>query len=168
MEFYHVIDARYSVRSYREDPVPEPALERILEAARLAPSACNIQPWHFYVVRDAALRRELFPPGRQTWAAAAPVVLVACADPGAAWVRSFDGKNHADIDLGIVMEHIVLAAAAEGLGACWICAFDPALFRRALQLPPHLDPVAATPLGFAACAPPARARKPLQEIVSWR
>ncbi len=168
MDFYDVVNARYSARKYSDRPVPEEALLRMLEAARVAPSACNIQPWHIYVVQDEATRRQLFPPDRQGWAADAPVVLVACSYPDSAWKRSYDGKNHADIDLGIVTEHLVLAAAAEGLGTCWICAFDPELFRTVLQLPAGMEPVAATPLGYPDCEPRPRNRKPLEEIITWR
>lgn len=166
MEFYDVIKARHSVRKYTDQPVPEAALQRILEAARLAPSACNRQPWHFYVITDEATRRALFTPEKQAWAAEAPVTIVACSRPAEAWVRWADNKNHADIDLAITFEHIVLAAAAEGLGTCWICAFDPEHFRKVLQLPDGLEPVAATPLGYAAGDPGARPRKALEEIVT--
>lgn len=168
MDFYEVVRARRSVRAYTADPVPEAALERILNAAQLAPSACNKQPWRLYVVRDEATRRQLFPPDRHPWAGEAPVVLVACSEPENAWVRGDDRKNHADVDLAIFMEHLILAATAEGLGTCWICAFDPELFRRVLDLPAGLAPVAATPLGCPAQAPSPRPRKPLDEIITWR
>lgn len=168
MDLYSAIDTRRSIRSYREEPVPEEVLHRILEAARLAPSAANHQPWHFFVVRDAGIRQRLFPEERRAWAANAPVVLVACSSPDIAWVRSWDGKNHADIDIAIAMEHIVLAATAEGLGTCWICAFDPEVFRNALGLPKEIVPIAATPLGYPADEPGPRKRKAMEEIVTWR
>ncbi|HEY3418576.1 MAG TPA: nitroreductase family protein [Armatimonadota bacterium] len=168
MSFYDLINARCSRRKYAQTPVPDEKIQRILGAARLAPSACNRQPWHFFVVRDAALRRRLFPQERQGWIAEAPVVLVACSYPEQAWVRGADGKNHADVDLAIAMEHIILAATEEGLGSCWICAFDPETVRRALELPAEMEPVAITPLGYADGEPIQRNRKALEEIVSWR
>ncbi|HEX2948955.1 MAG TPA: nitroreductase family protein [Armatimonadota bacterium] len=168
MEFNEVIDRRYSVREYHDDPVPEEVITRILEVARNAPSACNIQPWHFFVVRDGETRRKLFPADAQAWIAAAPVIIVACSYPNQAWVRKYDGKNHADVDMGIVMEHLVLAATNEGLGTCWVCSFDPARARDVLQLPADMEPVAITPLGFAKSAPRPRSRKPLEELVTWR
>lgn len=168
MDIYELIETRCSIRAYRAQPVPEASIRRILEAARQAPSACNRQPWHFFVVRDAETRRQLFPYERQAWIAAAPVVLVACSLPDAAWVRAQDGKNHADIDIAIAMEHVMLAATAEGLGACWICAFDPEVFRQALRLPDAMTPVAATPLGYAAGAGRPHDRKTLDEIITWR
>jgi len=166
MSFYDVIEARHSVRKYTDQPVPEDALQRILEAARLAPSACNRQPWHFYVITDKAIREALFTPEKQGWAAEAPVTIVACSRPAEAWVRWADNKNHADIDMAITFEHIVLAATEEGLGTCWICAFDPEHFRKVLKLPEGMEPVAVTPLGYAAGDPGARPRKALAEIVT--
>lgn len=166
MHFYELINARYSVRAYADRPVPREALLRILEAARVAPSACNKQPWHFFLVTDPATRAALFPNERQSWISAAPAVLVACSYPDRAWQRAYDGKNHADIDLAIAMEHIVLAATEEGLGTCWICAFDPQVFREVLRLPAEMEPVAATPLGYGASEPRPRDRKPLDEIVT--
>lgn len=167
MSIYDLIDRRRSVRRYQETPVSSESVRRIAEAARLAPSACNNQPWHLFVVRDPETRRALFPGAGQAWIAAAPVVLVMCSRPSEAWVRRYDGKNHADIDVAIAMEHVVLAATEEGLGTCWICAFDPQLFRDVLKLPADLEPVAATPLGVPDEAPPARPRKDLEELVTW-
>ncbi len=166
MDFYDVIKARLSVRRYTNQPVPDEAIGRILEAARQAPSACNRQPWHFFVVRDEAVRRALCAPEKQEWAAAAPVIIVACSRPAAAWVRWADQKNHADIDVAIAFEHIVLAAAAEGLGSCWICAFDPRHARDVLRLPAELEPVAMTPIGYPASAASPRPRQELAAIVT--
>jgi nitroreductase len=166
MNFYELINTRYSVRKYTDQPVPDAAIMRILEAGRLAPSAANYQPWHFFVVRDPAVRKALFPNERQAWVTEAPVILIACSSPGKAWVRAYDQKNHADVDLAITMDHMILAATEEGLGTCWICAFDPAVFRSVLKLPAEMQPVAATPLGVAADTPRPRNRKPLDELVT--
>lgn len=164
MNFYDLVNSRYSIRGYTDQAVPEDALQRILEAARMAPSACNIQPWRLYVISDEETRRKLLP--RQPWAADAPIMIVACCDKEQAWVRSYDGKNHADVDMGIFMEHMILAATEEGLNTCWICAFDPEIFRTVLKLPKGIEPVAATPLGYANAEPQPRIRKPLEEIVT--
>ncbi|MEI7437894.1 MAG: nitroreductase family protein [bacterium] len=166
MEFYEVIQKRRSVRSYADLPVSEEAITRILEAARQAPSACNRQPWHLYVIRDEAARKALFQPEKQEWAGRAPVAIVACSRPGEAWVRWADKKNHADVDLAILFEHLVLAATAEGLGTCWICAFDPKHVREVLRLPAELEPVAMTPIGYPAGASQPTSRKPLDAIVT--
>jgi nitroreductase len=167
MNFYSLVNARHSIRAYKEEPVAEEVIRRILQAARLAPSAANKQPWHFFVVMAEETRRRLFPDERQAWAAEAPVVLVACSCPDKAWVRGADGKNHADIDAAIAMEHIVLAATEEELGTCWICAFDPKVVREALGLAEEMEPVAMTPLGYPAAEPLPRKRKRLDEIVTW-
>lgn len=167
MKFRELVEQRFSIRAFRSKPIPPKKLQRLLEAARLAPSAANRQPWHFYVVRDPETRSRLFPSERQVWAAAAPVVLVACSVPDQAWVRQADHKNHADIDIAIAMEHIVLAATQEGLASCWMCAFDPQVFREVLALPDGMEPIAATPLGYPAGEPLPRNRKSLDEIVTW-
>lgn len=167
MEFYEVVRRRRSVRAYRPDPVEEEKLERVLEAARLAPSAANRQPWHFLVVRDAALRARLLEAYSQEWFAAAPAIICACARPSEAWRRG-DDKSYADVDVAIAMEHLVLAAAAEGLGTCWIGAFKPDVLREVLALPAELEPVALTPLGYPDQEPHATPRKPLDEIVEYR
>jgi len=167
MDFYEAVNNRRSIRAFQGTPVPEDALQRIMEAARLAPSACNKQPWHFYVIRDEALKAELVGT-RQPWAATAPVVIVACSIPGIAWVRSFDEKNHADIDIAITAEHIILAAAAEGLATCWVCSFDPKVARRVLEIPAEWEPAIIIPLGYAAAEAGATTRKRLGETVTWR
>ncbi|MHC5035116.1 MAG: nitroreductase family protein, partial [Planctomycetota bacterium] len=124
MDFYEVVEQRRSVRAYRDDPVEEEKLERILNAARLAPTAANRQPMQFYVIRDAAMRASMLEAYSQKWFAEAPVIICACARPGEAWQR-VDGKNYADVDVTIAMDHLILAATAEGLGTCWIGAFKP-------------------------------------------
>lgn len=166
MDFYETVESRRSVRAYRADPVEEDKLERILEAARLAPSAANRQPVHFYVVTDAALRERLREAYSQDWFVQAPVIICACHRESEAWCRS-DGKSYADVDLTIAMEHLILAATAEGLGTCWIGAFKPAPLRKILGIPPELEPVAMTPLGYPDEEPSPRPRKALDEIVEF-
>jgi len=167
MDFYEVIRGRRSVRAYRTDPVEEDRLRRVLEAARAAPSAANRQPWHFVVIRDAGLRARMLEAYSQPWFAQAPVIVCACARPAEAWQRG-DGKNYSDVDVTIAMDHLILAAAAEGLGTCWIGAFKPDRLREVLGLPADLEPVALTPLGYPAQSPEPRPRKPLEEIVEYR
>ncbi|MGC8780693.1 MAG: nitroreductase family protein, partial [Anaerolineae bacterium] len=98
------------------------------------------------------------------WFAAAPLVIGICAVPGEAWVRR-DGANYAFVDAAIAMDHMILAAADAGLGTCWVAAFDPAAAREILGLPEGVEPVAFTPLGYAADAPRPKERKPLAELV---
>ncbi len=167
MDFYDVVTQRRSVRAYREKPVEKEKLQRVLQAARMAPSAANRQPVYFYVIRDAPTRRRLLEAYSQDWFAAAPVIVCACHRPREAWHRR-DGKSYADVDLAIAVEHLVLAATAEGLGTCWIGAFKPEKTREILDIPPELEPVAMTPLGYPAEEPAPTPRKPLEEIVQYR
>lgn len=165
MSFHELTKERYSVRAYKPDPVEDDKLARVLEAARIAPTAANRQAFRVIVIptkeREADLRRIY---GRD-WFTQAPLVLCVCAVPSEGWVRKYDGWNAAEVDATIVMSHIVLAAAEEGLGTCWIAAFDPAAARDVLGLPAEVIPSAFTPLGYAADAPAPKKRRPLAELV---
>lgn len=166
MELWEAIRTRRSIRKYRPDPVPRALLEKVLEAARLAPSAANRQPWHFHVVTDGDKRQELSAAYGKEWFYTAPAVIVACARPAGAWKRS-DGMSYAVVDVAIAFDHLTLAARSEGLGTCWIGAFKPAEVRRVLDLPPELEPVALTPLGWPAEEGKVTDRKRLDEIATW-
>jgi len=164
MDFYEVLRTRRSIRKYKRAPVEEEKLERILEAVRIAPSAANFQPWHFIVVKDESVKHALKEAYGREWFTAAPVIVCACGEPAKAWVRR-DGKSYVDVDVSIAFEHLILAAAAEGLGTCWIGAFDPAAVRKALGLPEGIEPIAMTPLGYPDEAPRPFSRKSRDEIV---
>jgi len=122
MDIYEIIKARRSVRAYEDRPVSDELLGRLLEAARWAPSASNLQPWKLVVVRDAGRRRDLAVAARQQlFIAQAPVVVAAVAlDPGR--LMPCEVPPYA-VDAAIAIDHLTLAAAAEGLGTCWIGAF---------------------------------------------
>jgi len=167
VDFLELVKTRRSVRAYRDDPVPEEKLRAVLEAARSAPSAANRQPVHFYVIRDAELRQQMMDAYSQQWFADAPVIICACSRPAEAWQRR-DGKSYADVDLTIAMDHLILGAAAEGLGTCWIGAFKPDKLREILAIPEELEPVAMTPLGYPAQQPDPTPRKSMDEIVEYR
>lgn len=164
MEFSKLIVERYSVRAYRPDPVPDEALNRVLEAARLAPTAANRQPIQIIVIHTAGREAELKRIYKAAWFSQAPLVVCVCALPDAAWVRS-DGLNYGLVDATIVMDHLILAATDVGLGTCWVAAFDPAAAREVLGLPKGVEPVAFTPLGYPADPPRPKQRKPLAELV---
>ncbi len=166
MEFYDVIRQRRSIRSYESRPVEDDKLARVLEAARLAPTAANRQPIHLYVARSEQVRRRLLQAYSQEWFANAPVIVCICGRPSQAWSR-MDGRNYADVDATIAMDHLILAASAEGLGTCWIGAFNPDRLREVLGIPPDLEPVAMTPLGYPAASPSPTPRKPLDEICEY-
>jgi len=166
VEFLELVQKRYSVRGYKPDTIDEKKLEQILEAARLAPTAANKQPFQFLVLRTAGKEAELRRLYDRAWFAQAPVVICACGIPAQAWVR-MDGKNYCDVDVAIAMDHLVLAATATGLGTCWIANFDPAIARQVLALPGGVEPIAFTPLGYPNDPPRPRKRKPLTELVKY-
>ena len=165
--FLDLAEKRRSVRAYKPDEVPEELLQTVLEAGRLAPSACNKQPWRFIVVRSETGRRALGAAYAREWFWKAPLVVAVCILPKEAWTRSHDGKNYAMADGALAMDHLQLAAAELGLGTCWIAAFDPAAAREILGLPDGVEIVGMTPLGFpdVEANPRVRSRRPLGEIV---
>ncbi len=166
MDFASLVQARYSCRAYKPDPVGEETLRKILEAARLAPTAANKQAFRLVVLRtrgnEARLRRIY----DKEWFVQGPLVIAACGLPGKNWIRK-DGKNYNDVDVAIVMDHLILAAADLGLGTCWIAAFDPAAAREVLGLTSDAEPVAFTPLGYPADTPRPKMRKPLPDVVKY-
>lgn len=165
MEFQDLIRRRYSVRAYRPDPVEEEKLTRILEAVRLAPTAANRQAFRVMVIQTKGREEELRRVYGREWFTQAPLVLAVCALPAEGWVRKFDGWNAAEVDATIAMTHIVLAAAEEGLGTCWIAAFDPGAAREVLGLPVDVVPAAFTPLGYPADSLAPKKRRPLADLV---
>ncbi len=166
MDFQDLITRRYSVRAYKPDPVEEGKLLQVLEAARLAPTAANRQPFQVIVIRTAGREEELRRIYNAKWFVQAPLVLCVCAAPSAAWTRK-DGKNYADVDATIAMDHLILAATELGLGTCWIAAFDPPAAREVLRLPGDVEPVAFTPLGYADDQPREKKRQPLSDLVRY-
>ena len=168
MDFQELLLARYSVRAYLPDNVPEILLREVLEAARLAPTAANRQPFRVIVIHTRGREAELLRIYPRDWFAAAPIVLAVCAVPGEAWQRSrFDGWSAAETDATIVTDHMLLAAANRGLGTCWIAAFDPKAAREVLGLPEWVVPVSFTPLGWPADAPGPKERRPLEDLVRY-
>ena len=165
MEFYDVVAARRSVRAFRPDPIGDDILSRVLDAARLAPSAKNIQPWKFVIAHDPGIITELANAcNNQHFIAQAPVVICGCADEAVCY-RGMGGYwNSWAVDLAIALEHIMLAAAAEGLGTCWIGSFQESEVRRVLAIPDTIKPVGLTPLGYPARIPNPRPRKTLADI----
>ena len=166
MEFSELIKKRYSVRAYKPDLLEDEVLNQVLEAARLAPTAANRQPFQLVVIHTAGREAELKRIYPRDWFAQAPLVICACGIPAKGWTRS-DGKNFTDVDVAIVMDHLTLAAANLGLGACWIGAFDPIATRELLGLPDGVEPIAFTPLGYPADQLRPKKRKALSELVRY-
>jgi len=162
MELMEAIRNRRSIRRYKPDPVPENVLKEVLEAARLAPSWANRQCWRFIVVKDKEKRKKIT---MRDWAAEAPVVIVGCADPNASGNKF--GQPYYMLDMGIAIEHLMLAATEHGLGTCWIGGqFDEPTVKQVLNIPEGLRVVALTPLGYPDEKPEAKPRKSLHEILS--
>jgi len=164
MDFLELAEKRYSVRAYQEKPVEEEKLNKILEAARLAPTAANRQPFRILVIPTEGRKEELRRIYARDWFVQAPYIIGICALPSEAWVRR-DGRNYAVVDATIAMDHLILAAASLGLGTCWVAAFDEAAAREVLQLPADWDPVAFTPLGYPADNWQPKKRRPLTDLV---
>jgi len=159
LEFDKVIKTRRSIRKYKGTPVPRESLMKILEAARIAPSAAHRQPWHFVVVEDKETIEKLA--GRSKWAAEAPAMIVGLADPVAS-------PNWCLNDMGIAFEHIVLTATSLGLGTCWMGQTKrDAEVKEILGIPDELKVIALTPLGEPDEIKEPKERKSLEEIVSW-
>lgn len=166
MDVFATIQARCSVRRYRRDPVPEDLLGRVLEAARLAPTAANRQPFRIIVAHVPGREAELARIYGRPWFVEAPLVVGVVALPAEGWQR-VDGKPYADVDATIAMDHLILAAAGLGLGTCWVAAFDPVAAREVLGLPDDVEPLAFTPLGYPDADAGAKTRRPLAELVKY-
>ncbi|MFQ6016131.1 MAG: nitroreductase family protein [Anaerolineae bacterium] len=166
MEFSKLIETRYSVRAYKSEPVEDEMLQQVLQAARLAPTAANWQPFQLIVIHTAGREAELKRIYNRDWFVQAPLVICACGIPARAWVRK-DGKNYNDVDVAIAMDHLILAATNLGLGTCWIAAFDVTATREVLHLPDGVEPIAFTPLGYPADRPGSKKRKALSELVRY-
>jgi nitroreductase len=166
MDFFELVQKRYSVRAYKPDPVEDYKLGQVLEAARLAPTASNRQPFQIIVIHTAGREAELRRIYGKGWFAQAPLLIAICAIPAQSWARR-DGKNYADVDVTIAMDHLILAATNLGLGTCWVAAFDPAAACEVLHLPADAEPIVFTPLGYPADQPRPKERKALSELVRY-
>lgn len=167
MEFQELIRKRYSVRAYKPDPVEDRKLQQVLEAARLAPTAANRQPFQIIVIHTAGRQEELRQIYHREWFTQAPLILCACGVPAQSWMRSDDHRRYLDVDVAIVMDHLILAAADQGLGTCWIAAFNAKAARQVLRLPDEIEPLIFTPLGYPADSLPVKERKALETLVRY-
>ena len=167
MEYSDLIAARYSVRAYRPDPVEDDKLQLVLEAARLAPTAANRQPFQLVVMHTAGREAELGQIYRRPWFVQAPLLIAVCAISSQAWVRESDRFNARLLDAAIVADHLILAAANLGLGTCLIAAFNLEAARSVLRLPAEAEPVIFIPLGYPADQPSPKMRKALADLVRY-
>lgn len=171
MSFIELAKKRYSSRSYLNKPIEEDKLLQVLEAARIAPSASNKQPWYFIVVKELENLVKISSCYFREWLKEAPVIIVACADHNKSWKRSFDQKDHANIDLSIAIDHMTLAATDLGLATCWICHFDVKKCKEVLNIPEHIEPIALLPVAYPKDEVNIERhdtqRNKLNEIVKW-
>jgi len=166
MDVYEAIRSRRSIRAYQAKAIPEEVLRRVLEAARLAPSARNRQEWRFLVVREAGTRQALAKAAKnQEFVAQAPVCLAFCTTEND-YVMTC-GQQAGPIDTSIALAYVTLAAVAEGLGTCWLGAFDEPEVKTLLGVPGAARVVALSPLGFPAESPAARPRRAFGEVVRF-
>jgi len=168
MDLMEAIRTRRSVRAYKPAPVPDDALKEVLNAARLAPSADNAQPWKMVVVRDEQLKLKLAAASNgQKFIAQAPIVIVACGLPGEAFPAVGGYMSSEIIDVSIALDHLTLAAHGHGLGTCWIAWFKEEKIRALLGVPEDVKVIALTPLGYPDEVPERTPRKNLEELVSF-
>ena len=149
MDFYDVVSTRRSIRHYSDRPVSDESLRRIAHAVSLAPTACNRQPFKILAIRNPELRL---------------TALDYELREGMAWRRVGDDHSIIEMDLGIVLEHAVLAATAEGLSTCWVCGYDLKKMNEAMKLESPWSALALAPLGYAAAEAAPLQRKPEDEI----
>lgn len=176
MDFKSLVLARQSDRSYLDRPIEPDNLARILESARLSPSACNAQPWHIIVVDDPEIKDKIADAtsekilGMNHFTKQAPMHLVLVEEAAnftsnfGSWVKR---KHFPLIDIGIIAEHICLAAADEGLGSCMIGWFDETKVKKILGVPSSKRVQLIISLGYPALKTRIKIRKPIGEIVSY-
>lgn len=168
MSVLDIIRQRRSVRVYKSDPIPEESLLRILEAARLAPSGKNLQPWKFILVQEKKMKKKLaIASNKQDFIADAPLVLVACGFPDECYRSMGRYMKSWPVDVTIALEHMILQAQEEGLGTCWIGSFEEEEVKTLLSVPDFVRVLALTPLGYPGEKPESRGRKSLEEIISY-
>ena len=154
------------MRAYKPDDISSDKLDKILEAARLAPTANNQQCFALFVIKTAGCKEELKNIYDQEWFIQAPYVIGICGIPEGNWIR-MDGKNYNDVDSAIAMDHLILSATALGLGTCWVGDFDSSAARKFLALPLGMEPIAFTPIGYPADNAGPKKRTSLDKLVRY-
>lgn len=169
MSFLEIAKKRYSVRSYSDKKVETDKLDKILQAAHVAPTAANRQPVHLIVVQSKEGLEKI---GKAANIYGAPLAVIVCTDHSKAWVRPFDKKQISDIDASILTDHMMMEATELGLGSVWICYFKPDTIRKEFNLPDNLEPINILAIGYSdeEAADPERhsqTRVSIEELVSY-
>ncbi|MEE8356241.1 MAG: nitroreductase family protein [Anaerolineales bacterium] len=168
MDFDQLVNLRYSCRHYSPAPVEERLLEKVLNAARMAPTASNKQPFQIIIITTENKQEDLLKIYNRKWFVQAPLILCICSIPEQGWIRhSYDKKNYSIVDAAIVIDHLTLQAADLGLGTCWIAAFNPSEAIEYLRIPKGVEPIAFTPLGYPLDGPKEKTRKPLSDLIRY-
>ncbi|HZJ76739.1 MAG TPA: nitroreductase family protein [Oscillospiraceae bacterium] len=165
MDVLSAIKGRRSIRKYSSKLVEDEKLLRILEAARLSPSARNQQNWKFIVVKDSKTRKGLTEAIGQPFVGEAPMILVCCGTEPEAVMRG--GQPRYTVDLSIATAYMILEAHAQGLGTCWLGSYDESMVKDVLDIPENVRVVAITPLGYPAESPAQKPRRRPEEIISY-
>ncbi len=166
MDVMYAIQVRRSIRAYKSTPVEEEKLSKVLEAARLSPSARNLQEWKFIVVKNEIKREQLTKASLgQNFVGQAPIILAACGKEPESIMEC--GQHRYTVDLSIAMSFMVLEAVEQGLGTCWLGRFDEKRVKEILDIPHEVRVVAMTPLGYSDENPAQRPRKSIHQIVSY-
>ena len=166
MDVFTAISQRCSVRAYKPTDVEEDKLKKVLEAARLSPSASNRQDWKFIVVKNKETRKKLVKAAfGQSFIAEAPIIIVACGlEPNAMLAC---GQPMHTVDVSIAFAYMILQAYELGLGTCWIGAFNEDETKKIIRVPENVRVVAMTPLGYPNQSPSQKSRKNLDQIISY-
>ncbi len=162
-----ILAERYSVRGYKDKSVEKEKLDKVLKAAQLAPTGVNKQAFKVYVIDVKKHVDELKEVAKFPWMLEAPLVLCVAVKRADAWTRPWDGKQIADIDATIVMDHMILEATSIGLGTCYIAAFKRLALIKLLNLSDEYDPILLTPLGYPDADPRPTDRKKISELVEY-
>jgi len=167
MDFIEIAKKRYACRNYEPKKVEKEKLDKILEAASVAPTGCNRQPYKLIVVQSEEGLKKI---GKATFGA--PLAIIVCGDTDKVWTRPYDGKKITDIDASIVTDHMMLEATELGLGTVWVCYFKPDVIKAEFHIPDNMEVVNILMIGYASNPPESpdrhsKTRKPISEIVSF-
>lgn len=171
MNIDSIIQSRYSARKFSDTLVPKDIINQILETSLLAPSAVNYQPYRVIVITDKTLLEQIYESYPREWFRKAPQVMLICGNHEESWKRAIDNKNHCDIDVAILVDHITLKATSMGLGTCWVCNFNPQTIVDVFNLPSHIEPLVLLPFGYPdtedSYSTKEKKRKGLNDIVTF-
>lgn len=167
MDFNKLINERYSVRNYSSKQVSKNEILKIANAAITAPTAANKQPFKIVVVDDPTLIelvKEAYP---RDWIKSVNQLFIIFGNHQTSWKRG-DGKDHCDIDVAIVVDHMTLMAHSLGIGTCWVCNFDAAKVAKLLSTPDYLEPIVLLPFGYAEIEElPIKKRITVDNALTW-